>query len=629
MCGISGFNWRDESLINEMKNEINHRGPNDEGTYVNNLISFGHNRLSILDLSKKGHQPMGIKISGESQYKLGYNEEELNDADVIIVYNGEIYNYLELRHELNEFNFKSNSDTEVVLKAYLKWDFQCVNKFIGMWSFCIYDKRKDILFCSRDRLGQKPFYYYFFNKKFIFCSELKGILVHKSLRINKINNINKKGLELYFSLGYIPGPYTIFNHIYKLNGAHNLIFDLQKCKITRIWKYWELPNYKPFYNKSKLIDEGKKLLKSAITLRLRSDAPLGIFLSGGLDSTSVLGGVRIMNQVENINTFSLGFTGDTDETHYMNLVSTYFKTTHHHQYYQEKDFEESFKIYSEVYDEPFADDAGFPTIFLCKWASKFITVILGGDGGDEIFGGYQSHQLGSQIDIIYRIPEKLLSFIQFFISILIKRGSLKFLKRLKKLLKASLGNKEDFFINFNEGYNPDSFKEWTRKNMKYSLIKGNNLMSEGIRIFDILFNTLQDNFLVKIDRASMFHSLEIRSPYLDHRFFEYAQKIPTKWKQTPVKTKILMRQIIKNLVPQEVLKRKVKMGFTPPIKEWIKNSNFDNEFNQLFIDLEKILPQFVKFYKRKNNFINIDLLIYKFRLLIFYLWWKKWISETN
>ncbi len=630
MCGISGFNWRDIKLINLMNKEIAYRGPDSKGIYVDNNISLGHVRLSILDLSKKGNQPMGLKIHKNNKMRLIYDYENLNESDIIIIFNGEVYNFLELREKLHDFLFETRSDTEVVLKSYLKWGFQCVNKFIGMWAFCIHDKRNKILFCSRDRLGQKPFFYYFKNKDFIFSSDLKSILLHQKI-FNISKKISKTALELYFAMGFIPAPYTIYEDIKKLSASHNLIFDLKNQDIKRIWRYWDLPNFNPYDNKSYLIDRGKNIFKDSLKLRLRSDVPLGIFLSGGLDSCSVLGGLKEIKSLSNIDTFSIGFKGKTDETNYINLAVDFFKTKHHHSYFKRENFIELLNIYSKIYDEPFADYASFPTIFLSKFTKKYVKVALSGDGGDEIFGGYPIYQAGSMLDILYKFPKNLIKLGVFFTRILNRIFRYEDLDRFRKLLSVSLHKKENFFINFYENrFAPKVFKEWTRNKLKYSLRKGSFRLGEALRIYDILFNTLPDQYLVKIDRASMYYGLEIRSPYLDHRFFEFSQIIPTKLKQNVINTKILMRKMIKELVPKKTVKRKGKYGFTPPLIRWLLKTDYDIQLNEFLIKLDDIVPEFTVFYRKNilnKNIKNEFLINYKIRLFIFYIWWNDWIQK--
>ncbi|MCD6274506.1 MAG: asparagine synthetase B, partial [Candidatus Aenigmarchaeota archaeon] len=224
MCGIAGFNWNDPNLIKKMNNSLKHRGPDGLGTYTDNLISLGHRRLAIIDLTERGKQPMEYEHKGRK---------------AIITYNGEVYNFLELREKLEKkgYKFKSNTDTEVILASYLEWGFDCVKKFNGMWAFCIYDLQKKILFCSRDRMGQKPFYYYYDGERFIFASEIKAIIAAK--KINKKENIYKEAVQLYFALGFIPAPYSIYKNTFKLEARQNLVFDLNKKKIKK-WYYWDL-----------------------------------------------------------------------------------------------------------------------------------------------------------------------------------------------------------------------------------------------------------------------------------------------------------------------------------------------------------------------------------------------------
>jgi len=308
MCGINGIiRFNKEVLkndIDKMNNAIRHRGPDDEGVFILNskscYIGLGHVRLAILDLSEKGHQPMGYNVKED---EIIYRDEELEKADIIIVYNGEVYNYLELKEKFN-LDTETGTDTEIILKLYNKLGFDCVKEFNGMWAFCIFDKIRNLIFCSRDRLGVKPFYYYWNGEEFIFSSELKGILAIKE--INKKENINKEAVMLYFALGFIPSPYSIYKNTFKLEARQNLIFGLNKKEIKKHY-YWELPDYNPVYDKDKLIEEGKKLLYDAVKIRMRSDVPVGAFLSGGLDSSTVVGIMREFIDLSKLHTFSIGF----------------------------------------------------------------------------------------------------------------------------------------------------------------------------------------------------------------------------------------------------------------------------------------------------------------------------------
>jgi len=630
MCGINGFNWSDKDLVKSMNKAIKHRGPDDEGVYCDENISFGHVRLSIIDLSEKGHQPMGLN----SKNLQIYEDEKLETAELLIVFNGEIYNFQEIKEELQKNSketFSSESDTEVILRAYKTWGFDCVKKFNGMWSFVIYDKKKQTLFCSRDRLGVKPFYYYFNEQEFIFSSELKGILEVKKL--NKKENINKDAVKFYFSLGYIPAPQTIYNQCYKLEGGHNIIFDLKNKSLKKI-KYYELPNYAPIRDKTKLIETGRKILYDSTRLRMISDVPVGAFLSGGLDSSAIVGAMSKNTKLEHLHTFSIGFeekydNGKYNETKYVNIVKNYFKTKHHHYFFKEKDFENILDTYSVMFDEPFADYSGFPTYKVSELARKYVTVVLSGDGGDEIFGGYTTHQMGARMDLLKKTPKlfrKLLSLTPARKNLNQKAS----LYLLKEAFKLSLKEKDKFYSQsiLSESYKPEIYKKWTEKNLKYSLKKGGNKLSEGLRIYDLMFNTLQDNFLVKVDRASMQAPIEVRSPFLDYRFVEFGQTIPAEWKANPLKTKILMREIIKDIVPKEIINRN-KQGFEPPLDKWILNEKYYYYMLKKIEILNFISPELYTFYadkclREENKLYNI----YRIKLFLFLKWWDEWILKN-
>ena len=612
MCGIAGFNWNDSNLIKKMNNSLKHRGPDGSGIYTDNLVSLGHRRLAIIDLTERGKQPMEYEHKGRK---------------AVITYNGEVYNFLELREKLEKkgYKFKSNTDTEVILASYLEWGFDCVKKFNGMWAFCIYDLQKKILFCSRDRMGQKPFYYYYDGKRFIFASEIKGIIAAK--KINKKENIYKEAVQLYFALGFIPAPYSIYKNTFKLEARQNIIFDLNKKEIKK-WYYWDLPDYKPIYDKNRLIKEGKKLLYDAVKLRMRSDVPIGAFLSGGLDSSSVVGIMRKFTDLSKLHTFSIGFEGKYDETPYIKIVGNHFKTNHHHYYFKEKDFKELIDKYVWTYDEPFGDYSGFPTYKVSELAKQFVTVVLSGDGGDEIFGGYLNHVNGYRMDLIRKFP-KIFRILFSILPIKKNLSGIANLYLLKEAFGLSLINPERFYAESikEDAIRPEIYKKWTIEKMKLCLSKSNNKLGEALRIFDLLFNTLSNNFLVKVDRASMANALEVRSPFLDYRFAEFSQKIPTKWKVDLFKTKKLMREIIKDILPSEIVNRG-KQGFTPPLTDWILKRKYLNEIVEKVEILKEVDYELYKFFKEKV-FQNKEQSLYRnylIRLFLFIKWWERWIE---
>lgn len=602
MCGINGFNFVNKKLLKEMNDSIKHRGPDSEGSFFSEEVSLGHRRLSIIDLSPKGSQPMKYKH---------------DKKEIIIVFNGEIYNFLEIKEKLMKkgCKFKNDTDTEVILASYLEWGKDCVNKFNGMWAFCIYDKEKNELFLSRDRLGQKPIYYYFEKGKFIFSSELKGILKHKIKQ-----ELDKNSIDLYFSLGFVPSPYSIYKNIRKLGAGENMTFNL-KTKKLKIERYYNYPEYNPTKNKKELIKEGREILEDATKKRLISDVPVGAFLSGGLDSSSI---VYFMEKdlKEKLNTFSIGFSGKYDESKEAKIISSKFRTNHHNKYFTEKDFEEIRKEIFYHYDEPFSDPSMFPTFFLSKFAREKVTVALSGDGGDEIFGGYPRYNMGVQMELLRKIPRFLRKIM------LIKKIQNKTLKKLIEGIRLSLLPKEKLYSEAREEvYKPEIYKKlvYSKFSEFLKLSKGN--LTEGIILMDRYFNTLGDNYLTKVDRASMANALEVRSPFLDYRFLEFSSKIPTKNKISFRQGKILFREMVKDILPKEIVNKK-KTGFTPPIEEWILKESYEKELKESLEKLyqKKIISKEWRDFYLSEVFPNKDTLhkVYRIRLYLFNEWAKFW-----
>jgi asparagine synthase (glutamine-hydrolysing) len=596
MCGINGFNWNDKNLVKKLNESLKHRGPDKGGAYSDKNISLGHRRLAVIDLSKKADQPMT------------YSHKK---SKAIIVFNGEIYNFQEIKNTLIKkgYKFKSNSDTEVILASYFEWGHDCVKKFNGMWAFCIYDPQKNILFLSRDRVGKKPLYYYFDNKKFIFSSELKTILKH-----NIKPKLNKNAIDLYFSLGFIPAPYSIYQNIQKLEQRQSLIFNLNKKTISKEF-YYDWPDFNPTKNKVQLKKEFDKLIKNSIKLRMISDVPLGAFMSGGLDSPTIVHYAKQFNK--NINTYSIGFEGENDETQEINILKNHFKTNHNHKYFKEQDFKKELENIFYYYDEPFSDTSMFPTKFLSSFAKEKLTVSLSGDGGDEIFGGYPRYKMAWQMTILRKLPRfirKILTVIPY--------------TKLKEGLRLSLLDKEKFYSEARRNfYKPEITKKILEEKLKQSLKKTSGNLVEAIRLMDINFYTLPDNFLTKVDRASMANSLEVRCPFLDYRLLEYSMKLPTNFKTTLFEDKPFFKERISNFLPKEIITKK-KKGFTPPIESWIQREEYKKELNSILKNLEEnkiISKEWTNFY-RKEIFPNNTIVHnnYKIRLFLFHKWYKFW-----
>ena len=619
MCGISGFNFKNDAMIQDMNQQLIHRGPNGQFYYSDEDVSIGHTRLSIIDLSTEANQPLHY-IHNENKYS--------------IVYNGEIYNYIELRERLIIIGhqFKTMSDTEVILASYNEWGEQCINFFNGMWSFCIYDHRKEILFISRDRLGVKPLYYFNQGEVFVFSSEIKSILIHKELEIDRLENINTNAVEMFFASGYIPAPLSIFKNVNKLQNGHNLVFDLKSKKIIKNYKYYSLPflNNSIFLEK-KLIEEGKYLLQDSVKLRMRSDVPVGAFLSGGLDSSAIVATVSKLSDINNFHTFSIGFDDKKyDESFYINIIKDHYKTIHHHYIYNESDFNTFWPDYSKTFDEPFGDYSAFPTNKVSSLASKDVTVVLSGDGGDEIFGGYPVYNIGYVLNKLRKFPKSTLNILSK-VSNKLKAFDNRIVN-VNELFKLALNPIENFYSSsFSDiRYKPESFQNFSETKLLEALELSENNLAEALRIYDLTSNTLADNYLVKVDRTSMKNSIEVRSPFLDYRFIEFSQRIPSHLKVNTFNNKILMKKIIKDLVPTDILNRK-KMGFTPPIQNWIYN-DINNKTIEYYLELlDKLNPSLCKFYRKNviNNTHNYIVNSYYIKLLIFGKWFDYWINNKR
>lgn len=554
MCGIAGFNWNNPHLIEQMTERLRHRGPDDKGFYCDPLVSLGHRRLSIIDLSERGRQPMG------------YNGLE-------IVYNGEIYNYRQLRAELESagYHFFSDTDTEVILLAYHRWGTDCVNRFNGMWAFCIYDSLKKILFLSRDRFGVKPLYYFFDGQRFVFASELKSIRL-----IAENCQINPAAVNYFFYQKYIGDDLTIYEQCCKLRPSENLIFDLQKKQIHKSF-YFNLPEQVEQYSNRTVkerIYQAENLLCDAVTKRLVADVPVGSFLSGGLDSSVI--SALIAGQKENFQTFSIGFQDESyDEVPFSRKAADHIHTKHHVEYLT---IDESLieRVVSHM-DEPLGDASVLPTALLSQMTRRYVTVCLSGDGGDEVFGGYDSY-------LAYHIAK-------FIPAVCIRMA-----RPLSNMLppsdkKLNLAFKTHKFL---EDYHPhparrhlDWMATFTDSDRRMLLDK-NYIKTEdfigplersdltGIQLNDFQ-RYLPEDILKKVDLASMMHSLEVRTPFLDYRLVPLVLSLPDAYKIRCFRTKWLLKNIAAGLLPKEIIHRK-KRGFTVPLSAWIRKSSFIRQF---------------------------------------------------
>ena len=616
MCGIVGiFNLFEpknvsSDLIKKMNQKIHHRGPDQSGEYFDEYVGLGHRRLSIIDL-KNGKQPL-------------FNEDET----VAIVYNGEIYNFLELEKELKSHGhiFKTRCDTEVIVHAWEQWGVECVKKFNGMFAFCIWDKAKKQLFLARDQIGIKPLFYCIDKyQRLLFASELKAILVADSF--DKELNIN--AIEDYFSYGYIPDPNTIFKNVFKLPPAHYLLVNFNDNQPIKPTEFWDL-SFKPIGTKSEneigeeLIDRLEKSVKS----QLVTEVPLGAFLSGGVDSSSVVA-LMAQNSSEPVNTCSIAFDeSDYDESKYAKEVADQFHTNHSTEISTGNDLSIINNLHN-LYDEPYADNSAIPTYKLCEITRKKVTVALSGDGGDENFAGYKSYQVLNNLERVRTIlPAPIQkNFFGFLGNVYPKADWAPKIFRAKRTFEklaqstvdgfalgsmiTSPSERKNFFSDsFNTKLNGYTGIEVFRNYSKKSPTNDPLSICQYID-FKVY---LPADVLTKVDRASMAHSLEVRVPLLDHTFVDWVSGIPSNLKLKNGISKYIFKKSLEKKLSNNILYRK-KMGFSTPITDWtrgILNEQIKNSIsNQKLLDLnifnskmlDKIYYEHQKKIRNHSNFL--------------------------
>jgi asparagine synthase (glutamine-hydrolysing) len=636
MCGIVGFITPDknEKILSEMIKSQTHRGPDDNGSYIDETtgVHLGHNRLSIQDTSSHAHQPF---ISICETYT--------------IVFNGEVYNFQSIKQELKKLGhtFTSTSDTEVILYAYKEWGVECIKKFIGMFAFTIYDKKLEQLFLVRDRAGVKPLYYYDNNGHFTFSSELKSFQKYPYFK----KKINREFLPFYFQFGYIPAPYTIYEDCYKLRPGHYLLFDLKSNKKS-IHKYWDIHDFylmeKLTKNEDELLKDIQKLLLDSCKLRLISDVPVGIFLSGGYDS-SIVSSLLQKNSNKQLNTFTIGFENKAlNEANDAKKIASLLNTNHKEQYCTTDALLGLVDKLSYYYDEPFADDSALPTMLVSKLAKKDVTVALSADGGDELFFGYSKYFALERImklkssKVKYTLLKVLFTFLNTntitFINNLLPKSKRQTnivakYQKFKNMLSAK--TKEEMFINASSKVE-SSFLDKVLYDGKFQSFHKTAFREfnklERVEVIDqimaIDYKTFMvDDVLCKVDRATMAFSLEGREPLLDHRLAEYMARVPTKLKYKNAKGKYLLREILKKFIPTE-LTNKPKAGFTVPIESWLQNELRDKVINalessilkedQIFKEkeLNKIIHDFKNGKMENPTFI--------WMIFIYVEWRKRW-----
>lgn len=634
MCGIAGFidfkSATSEQVLKSMTDVLHHRGPDGSGYFMDStddyVLGFGHRRLSIIDLSEGGHQPMTW-------------------GKWTIVFNGEIYNYQELRDKLTlkGYVFQSDSDTEVILKSFDAFGVNAVHDFIGMFAFVLFNKERNTVHFFRDRAGVKPLFVYHTDELVLFASELKSF--HEHPRFKKELNVN--AVAAFMQFGNIPTPHCIFNHCTKIKPGHFLELNLsdQSVKETQYWNVYD------HYNKKKLdisYDEAKSatksLLQSAFDYRMVADVPVGVFLSGGFDSTAVAALLQ-QNKTEKIKTFTIGVPDiGLNEAHYAKQTSEILGTDHHELICTANDAMQLIPDLPFYYDEPFADSSALPTMLVSKMAREEVTVALSADAGDEIFAGYNRydylHRYGKKINKIPRVARRGIVGMMHAIPsqrLPILRNKYNFHNRYEKL-KGILKNPNDenIMLSLSQQYTDGQIQRIMKDHISvletfYQSKELTNNYSPLSYMMAIDYQTyLLDDILQKVDRATMSVSLEGREPFLDQRIIEFAATLPDTFKYNEGVKKRILRDIVYDYIPKSQMDRP-KMGFAIPIAHWMQHELRDlvEEFcskerleeHGLFdtVALKKTIDAF---YNGKKEY---DMKMWY--LLMFQMWYDKWMKN--
>jgi asparagine synthase (glutamine-hydrolysing) len=567
MCGIAGFvGSGNREILRRMTGTLVHRGPDDCGYWDDGTTFLGFRRLSIVDL-EGGHQPMSTV-----------------DGKLTLIFNGEIYNHVELRAELKKRGHvfqTDHSDSEVLLHGYREWGAGLPEKLNGMWAFAIYDPAHATLFCSRDRFGKKPFYYAATSRSFVFGSELTAVAEHPEVK----RNISPRALRKYFAYGYIPAPLSIYEGVNKLPGGCSLTLDTRTLQ-SRVQRYWEL-KLEPFETIPANPEEEwggriRELLDRAVQRRLMADVPLGVFLSGGIDSSAVTAFASRHLPAGQLKTFSIGFDEKSfDESDYARRVATLFATDHH---IEMLSLDRAHGLLDECLaqlDEPLGDSSLLPTYLLNGFTRRYVTVALGGDGGDELFAGYDPFKALGRAKLYQALcPRPLHAGIRaLFERLPVSHANMSLDFKIKRTLRGLTYKPEVWLPSWMgpldsaeitelfqepvalEDLYSEAIEQWER-------CPQTNLIDKTLQFYTNLY--LQDDIMVKTDRASMMHSLEVRAPFLDIELVDFVRRIPADYKLRHGTTKYILKKALEPVLPHDVLYRP-KKGFGSPIGAWFKN----------------------------------------------------------
>lgn len=620
MCGILGIASQspinNRELLIAQRDTMRHRGPDDAGAWWSNdgHVGLAHRRLAILDLSPAGHQPMQD------------TREEL-----CVVFNGEIYNFHELRRELETKNhvFRSNSDTEVILAAYREWGTGCLPRFNGMFAFGLYDSRWRRIFLARDRAGEKPLFYRLANGVLTFASELKALMADPTFP----RRLDPESLDCYLAFGYVPGDRCILKGVNKLAPAHALAFDLVSGK-SRIWRYWELPELPDAQDGSAgvdevaLLEELERLLEDSVQRQLVADVPVGVLLSGGVDSS--LTAAMAVRSAAQVKTFTIRFPGygKYDETEHARLIARHFGTEHS-ELEAEPSTVELLPLLARQFDEPMIDSSMIPTYLVSKLVRQHCTVALGGDGGDELFGGYGHYDRMLWLkERLGRFPLMLRRGVAALATALLPLGfkGRNWLQAMDADLDRGLPLIATYFdlVSRRRLLQPElrlnAWAEISAETIRARRIPENNDLLQRATRMDFE-NYLAEDILVKVDRAAMVNSLEVRAPWLDYRIIEFAfGKVPSHLKATFTSRKILPKNLARKILPSEFDIQR-KQGFSIPLALWLQGIEWGDYFRQVLLGSEesffdrRFVTQLLN--NQKKGYSNSERL---FALVMFELW---------
>jgi asparagine synthase (glutamine-hydrolysing) len=610
MCGICGFiDPRNDDVAKAMVGRMAHRGPDAEGYYRSSKwsVSLGHSRLSIIDLAT-GQQPM-------------------RDGGLIISYNGEIYNFMELRTELEAKGhcFTTRSDTEVLLKGYREWGEKVVERLNGMWAFALLDEEQGVLFLSRDRFGKKPLYYHASKDFFAFASELSALVMHPRVPLE----LDQLSLQKYYAYGFIPAPNSIRKDVKKLPGGCNLRVDARDGALTlrRYWNFYLEPDESLACDEESLAQNLLELLDKAVARRMIADVPLGVFLSGGVDSSAITTLMSRHLPPGELKTFSIAFTeSDFDESRYSQLIAGRVGSQHHSAVCSVTQAKLLAEHMAECLDEPMGDGSILPTSLLCAETRRHVTVALSGDGADELFAGYDPFRAlkfaRAYASLVPRAMHKAIRLVVDRLPVSHTNMSLDF--KIKRFLRGLsypqalwnsvwLGALEPRELEGLMAESVDIEEVYSEAIAIHDECSGLNEIDKTLQFYTRLY--LQDDILTKVDRASMMHSLEVRSPFLDLELVDLARRIPSRLKFKQGAGKYILKKALRPILPQEILQRG-KKGFGMPIGKWLADESFRLD-GRLPADL---CQDFVdKRYAEHRNKIRDD------RAFL----WNTWILKNN